>query len=219
MREVTVRTAAKLAGLTAAVGGLAGFAVSSWVGAAQVGRMLPWVLGRGLGIAAYLSLAALTALGLWLRHPMAQRWHWPDPETRIRAHAVLAAATVVLVLGHVVALVLDSFAGVGMLGAIVPGASGFRPLAVALGTVSLYLALLVGASAALAGRLIGRVWQPIHRAALVVFGLAWAHGLLAGSDSSRLRLMYAGTGGVVALLAVTRRLVPAPGRSVERRAA
>jgi len=115
-----------------------------------VNGMLPWILGRGLGIAAYLSLTALTLLGLWLRHPLAQRWQWPLAVTRIRMHAVLAASTVVLILGHVVALVLDKFAGVGVLGAVAPGASGYRPLAVALGTVSVYLALLVGASAALA---------------------------------------------------------------------
>lgn len=180
--------------------------------------MLPWILGRGLGIAAYLSLTGLTLLGLWLRHPLAQRWHWPSPVNRIRIHAVLAASTLVLILGHVVALVLDKFAGVGVLGAVAPGASGYRPLAVALGTVGVYLALLVGASAALAGRLTGRAWRPIHHAALVVFGLAWAHGLLAGSDSSRLRLMYAVTGGIVTLFALTRRLVPIANRSLERQA-
>ena len=213
-----IRASAKLAAVTAAVGGLGGFALSSWVGAAPVGRMLPWILGRGLGIAAYLSLTALTALGLWLRHPMAQRWRWPAAATRVRLHAVLAATTVVLVLGHVVALVLDSFAGVGMLGAVVPGASGFRPFAVALGTVSLYLALLVGGSAALAGHLTGRLWRPIHMAATFVCGLAWAHGLLAGSDTLRLRWMYAVTGGLVALLAVTRRLVPTSAYVSERHA-
>jgi predicted ferric reductase len=180
--------------------------------------MLPWILGRGLGIAAYLSLTAVTVLGLWLRHPLARRWHWPAPVTRIRVHAVLAATTVVLILGHVVALVLDKFAGVGVLGAIVPGASGYRPLAVALGTVSVYLLLLVAGSAALAGRLVGRAWRPIHHAALVVFGLAWAHGILAGSDTSRLRPMYAVTGGIVALFAVTRRLVPIADRLPERHA-
>lgn len=180
--------------------------------------MLPWILGRGLGLAAYLSLTSLTVLGLWLRHPLAQRWRRPAPVNRLRIHAVLAATTLVLILGHVIALVLDRFAGVGVLGAVVPGASGFRPLAVALGTVCVYLALLVGASAALAGRLTGRAWRPIHHAALVVFGLAWAHGLLAGSDSSRLRLMYAATGAIVTLFAVSRRLVPIATRSMERQA-
>lgn len=209
--------AVKLAAVTATIGALAGFALSAWMGAAPVGRMLPWVLGRGLGIASYLALTALTSIGLWQRHPAAQRWRWPAPLVRMRAHAALAAATVVLILGHVIALVLDSFAGVGVLGAVVPGASGFKSLAVALGTVSLYLAVLVGATAALAGRLTGRIWRPIHATAVAVFGLAWAHGLLAGSDAPRLRLMYAVTGAVVALLVVTRRLVPIGSRALERR--
>lgn len=209
--------AVKLAAVTATIGALAGFALSAWMGAAPVGRMLPWVLGRGLGIASYLALTALTSIGLWQRHPAAQRWRWPAPLVRMRAHASLAAATIVLILGHVIALVLDSFAGVGVLGAVVPGASGFKSLAVALGTVSLYLAVLVGATAALAGRLTGRIWRPIHATAVAVFGLAWAHGLLAGSDAPRLRLMYAVTGAVVALLVVTRRLVPIGSRALERR--
>jgi DMSO/TMAO reductase YedYZ heme-binding membrane subunit len=178
--------------------------------------MLPWILGRGLGIAAYLSLTALTAFGLWLRHPTAQRFRRPAPATRICVHAVLAVATIGLVLGHVIALVLDSFAHVGVRGALLPGASGYRPFAVALGTLSLYLALLVSSSAALAGRLARRAWLPIHRVALVVFGLAWAHGMLAGSDTPRLRLMYAVTGSAVALLAVTRRLVPVGNRAEGR---
>ncbi|HET6818637.1 MAG TPA: hypothetical protein VFH66_15525 [Mycobacteriales bacterium] len=213
-----IRSVARLTAVTAVMGGLAGFAMSSWVGAGPVGRMLPWILGRGLGIAGYLSLTALTALGLWLRHPVAHRWHWPAPATRIRLHAVLAAATIVLVLGHVVALVLDAFAGVGVLGAVVPGASGYRPFAVALGTVSLYLAVLVGGSAALAGRLTGRAWRPIHGVASFVFALGWTHGLLAGSDTPRLRFMYAVTGGLVALLVVTRRLVPTSAYVTERHA-
>ena len=213
-----IGSAAKLAGLTAAVGALAGFAMSSWVSAAPARRMLPWILGRGLGLAAYLALTALTALGLWLRHPAAQRWAWPAPQTRIRAHAALAAATLLLVVAHVVALVLDSFAHVGVVGALIPGSSGYRAFAVALGTVSLYLAVVVGASAALAGRLTGRAWLPIHRVAVGVFALAWAHGLLAGSDAPRLRLVYAATGGVVALLQVTRRLVPVAETPRERHA-
>ena len=217
MTSSAIRSTGKAAAVTAGLGLLAGFATASLLGAAPVGRMLPWILGRGLGIAAYLSLTALTALGLWLRHPMAQRWQWPRPATRVRVHAVLAAATIVLVLGHVVALVLDSFAGVGLRGAVLPGGSGYRPFAVGLGTVSLYLAALVAASAALAGHVTGRAWRPIHQVALGVFGLAWGHGLLAGSDAPRLRLMYAVTGAVIAVMALTRRLVPAASRPPRRR--
>lgn len=176
-------------------------------------HMLPWILGRGLGIAAYLSLTALTGLGLWLRHPWRRRSGSGGSATVLRVHAFLAAATGMLIIGHIVALVLDKYAGVGVAGAVVPGQSSFRPLAVALGTLSIYAAVLVGGTAALAGRLFGRAWRPIHRLAFAVFGLAWMHGLLAGSDTMRLRLMYVATGAIVIVLGASSRLAGRVGLS------
>ncbi|MHB8312363.1 MAG: hypothetical protein ACYDD0_03555, partial [Candidatus Dormibacteria bacterium] len=32
-------------------------------------RMLPWIVGRGLGIGAYLDLTLVVLLGIWFRHP------------------------------------------------------------------------------------------------------------------------------------------------------
>ncbi|HMC70040.1 MAG TPA: hypothetical protein VKJ07_12865 [Mycobacteriales bacterium] len=194
------------AGLAAA----AGYGATRVFGAVHVGRMLPWVLGRGLGISAYLSLVALTCAGLWLRHPWRIRWRRPAVEAQLRLHATLAAVTLVLVIGHIVALVLDTYAGVGWKGAVVPGGATYRPAAVAIGTVSVYLGLLVGGSAALAGRVLRRSWLPIHRLAGGVFLLVWLHGVLAGSDSGRLVPVYLVSGGVVLALAVTRRLAVSP---------
>lgn len=203
--------AAVLLGLvTAATVAALAWAASAWVGAAGVAAMLPWIVGRGLGIASYLSLFALTALGLWFRHPWRPRFERPAPEAILRVHAALAALTLLLVVGHVIALVVDPFAGVGLAGALLPGASHFRPLAVGLGSVAVYLGLLVGASAALAGRL-GRIpWLPVHRLATASFAAIWLHALLAGSDALRLLPLYAATGLVIALLWVTRRLIRRP---------
>ena len=198
---VTLATAASVA---------VGYAATLAFGRAHVGRMLPWVLGRGLGVAAYLSLVSLTLMGLWLRHPWRLRWRRPLPEAQLRVHAALAALTLVLLAGHIVALVLDSYAGVGLVGAAVPAASTYRPFAVALGTVSVYLGLLVGLSAALAGRIARRAWLPLHRLASGVFALTWLHALLAGSDTPRLGWLYLVTGAAVVGLALTRRLAPSP---------
>jgi predicted ferric reductase len=168
-------------------------------------RMLPWILGRGLGIAAYLSLASLTALGLWLRHPWRARWRRPSPDAQLHAHAVLSLLTLLLLAGHIVALVLDRYAGVGLRGAVVPGAASFRPTAVALGTLSIYVGVIVGVTAAFAGY-VGRWWRPIHALASLVFVLAFAHGVLAGSDTHQLRWLYVATGAVVVVLSLTRRI-------------
>jgi len=105
------------AGVTAGLG----YAATRVFGSRHVGRMLPWVLGRGLGIAGYLTLVALTAAGLWLRHPWRTRWRRPAVEAQLRLHAALAALTLATVVGHIVALVLDAYAGVGLTGAVVPG--------------------------------------------------------------------------------------------------
>jgi predicted ferric reductase len=204
---MTVATAVSLA---------VGYAAAVAFGRLHVGRMLPWILGRGLGIAAYLSLVALTLLGLWLRHPLRLRWRRPAPEAQLRVHAALASLTLVLLAGHIVALVMDRYAGVGVVGAAVPTASSYRPFAVALGTVSVYLGLLVGASAALAGTLVRRAWLPLHRLASVVFALTWLHAILAGSDTSRLGWLYLATGAAVAGLALSRRITPAPEAVVSR---
>lgn len=201
----TVRATALAVG-AAATGAVAGFTASAWMGSSHVSRMLPWILGRGLGLAGYLTLVALTAFGLWLRHPWRSRWPHPSPEVALRIHAWLAASTLVLIVGHVVALVLDRYAGVGVAGAVIPGHATYRPFATALGTVSVYAGLLVGGSAALAGRIIGRSWRGLHRLAMFVFAAVWTHGVLAGSDTPRLRLMYVATGALVLAIGLTRRL-------------
>lgn len=204
----------------AAVAMVVGYIATEWAGARLNARMLPWIVGRGLGVAGYLALTALTAVGLWLRHPWRLRWQRPSPLTQMWVHASLAAVTALLVAGHVVALCLDRFAGVGWNGAFLPGQSTYRPLAVGLGSLGLYLGVLVGVSVPLAGRLLGRSWLPLHRLASAAFALVWLHGLLAGSDTARLRMVYGATGALVCALALSRRLarpplatVPVAGRS------
>lgn len=168
-------------------------------------RMLPWIVGRGLGIAAYLVLTALVLVGTWFSHPWRLRRSLFHPAVQLRAHAVLAAGVLVLVGGHVVALIADRFAKVGAVGAFVPGLSAYRSAAVALGTVALYLGLAAGCTAALAGRIfIRHRWLAVHRLAGLVFAACWFHGVLAGSDTPALRVMYVVTGLAVIVLVVTR---------------
>jgi predicted ferric reductase len=167
-------------------------------------RMLPWILSRALGLGAYVALSALVALGIWFRHPWRVHRRMPGPHALLRAHASLAAATVVLLAGHIVAVALDHFAGVGWAGVFVPWHAQYRPTAVALGSVAMYGIVLVVVTAALAGSVARRVWLPIHSTSAVLFGLCLAHGLLAGSDSHVLWSLYALSGALVGVLQVSR---------------
>ncbi len=201
---------AGLLAFTLALG--AGYVAAWGIAPTLHSRELPWVTARALGIAGYLSLTALVVVGIWMRHPWRSTGGWLHAETRLRAHAALAVATIALVAGHVASIVADRYAGVGWLGAIVPGLSHYRALAVGLGVVAFQLMLLTAATAGFAGRRGTRHWLGAHRLALFSFAATCAHGALAGTDTSALRLMYVSSGLLVAFLALTRSLGARAGR-------
>lgn len=167
-------------------------------------RYFPWIVARASGIGAYVALTALVVLGMWLRHPWRTRFTRPHIESQLRAHVALGIGCVALLGAHVVSLALDRYAGVGWIGVVVPLRATYRPTAVALGVIGLYLTVLLTLSARLGGRVIGRHWLPIHRLALPLWGTVWLHGLLSGADSPRLRMLYVVTGLAVMLTMVTR---------------
>jgi hypothetical protein len=167
-------------------------------------RMLPWILGRTFGVGSYVALSAVVVLGLWLRHPWRAQVAVPSAPAILWAHVTLAAGTVMLLAGHLTALALDRYAGVGWVGAFVPWGAHYRPTATALGTMALYALVLVAGTAALAGSIARRVWFPVHTVSVLVFCLTLAHGILAGSDAYALRWVYVASGGLVLVLQATR---------------
>lgn len=184
---------------------LGGGFVATWALSSTIhNKNFPWITGRALGLAGYLALTALVALGIWMRHPWRFRWSGAHAETRLRAHATLGIATVALIVGHLVFLATDRYAGVGWVGALIPGMSHYRRMAVGLGVGAFELLLLIAATARFAGRHGTQHWRSIHRLATFTFAMTWFHGVLAGTDTASLRLVYVLTGVMVAALLVTR---------------
>ena len=92
---------------------------------------------------------------------------------------------------------MDPKAGVSLAGAFIPGLSEYRSSPVAIGTLALY-AFLVTAITARWTKLLPRgVWLSIHRLALVIWAMAWMHGVLAGTDTGALALLYVAAGLLV----------------------
>jgi hypothetical protein len=89
-------------------------------------------------------------------------------------------------------------------------ASDFRPVSVTLGVVAGYSGLASGLTAALAGRWTALLWWPLHRVAAAALVLAWAHGMLAGSDTPALLPFYVASGVLVLGVGVTRYLAATP---------
>lgn len=192
--------------LTLAVGVLCiglGYAFERVLAPAVSSKMLPWALGRALGLAALFQLWALVMVGMWFKAPVSKRFPKIPPGMLLRLHQALTASGAVVLAIHIVSLLVDKYAGVGVVGAFVPGMSSFRPLGVGLGTVALYLGLLIGGSAALSGVFVGARWLSIHRLALVMFGSAWLHGLTSGTDAVTLRPLYAVLAATVLVVAMS----------------
>jgi len=192
--------------------GLALLAVSGgWSAAvdAKTADMRLWFGSRAAGIAAYLLVSALAMFGLLLSHP-SNKVDWKASKHLFPWHKHLAFFTLAFIAVHIATIVADPYAGVGIIGWLVPGLSTYRTVPVALGTIALFALLLTGVTARFTNLLGPGRWLAIHRVALVAFALAWIHGVLSGTDTLALLPMYAVSGALVVLLAASRYWRPLP---------
>lgn len=163
---------------------------------AHQAEMRIWLASRAAGFTALGLLTVQIALGLVLSHPT-NKSTWRLSRRLFPWHENAWVFVLAFLAGHVLSLIADPYAGVGALGAFIPGLSGYRSAAVALGTLAMWALLVTGLTARYTKLLPAGLWLSIHRLSLVVFVLAWMHGLLAGTDSIALLAFYMFTGGVV----------------------
>jgi hypothetical protein len=155
-----------------------------------------WLAGRATGITAYLLLTGLVSLGLILTHPTNQST-WKLSKRIFPWHENLFVFVMAFLVAHVVSIILDPYAGVGIAGSFIPGLSAYRSAPVALGTLGLYAALVSGITGRWTKLLPQGLWLRIHRFSLVARIMSWMHGILAGTDSAALLPIYLATGLLV----------------------
>jgi sulfoxide reductase heme-binding subunit YedZ len=173
-----------------------------------------WLASRAAGVTAYLLLTMQVLLGLVLSHPTNQTT-WKLSKRLFPWHENAWIFVLAFLGAHIVTVVVDPYAGVGIGGTLIPGLSSYRSSAVALGTLGLYALLITGLTARYSKRLPAGIWLKIHRLSLLVFVLAWLHGVLSGTDTTGLMPVYLASGvAVVAAAAyrywIIRRPRPAP---------
>ena len=119
---------------------------------------------------------------------------------------------------HGTALLLDRTVRMPVAGLFVPGASPYRPVAVAFGVVAAELMALVVVSFSVRQLIGQKRWRLLHWSTYAIFGLATAHGLLAGSDSAQpwARDLYLGAVAAVAFATAWRARLPPPARRRRR---
>jgi DMSO/TMAO reductase YedYZ heme-binding membrane subunit len=170
---------------------------------AREAQLRVWLAARACGITALLLLTAQVLLGLVLSHPTNQST-WKLSKRLFPWHENLFVFTVSFVAVHVVFLVLDPYAGVGIGGALVPGLSSYRTVPVAVGVVALYALIVTSLTARYPKRLPTGWWLKIHRFSVVVLAAAWLHGVLSGTDSQAFLPIYVAIGVAVVAAAAYR---------------
>lgn len=174
--------------------------------AAAAASELPtqWLLARASGILAYLLLTLAVVAGLTLRTRLLGRAVSPAIVTA--THRTLSLVGLSAVFVHALLIGLDSQVDVPLVSLLVPGLAGYRPLATSLGVVAMELWLLIHLSFRLRRRIgVGR-WRALHMATFPTWGIAAAHGVFAGTDSSQgwMQQLYAVSIATVLFLVVIR---------------
>jgi sulfoxide reductase heme-binding subunit YedZ len=144
-----------------------------------------WYLARATGIVSLVLLTASVVLGILgpLRFTVPGRWPRFAIDTVHRDVSLLVIAVLVI---HIVTSVLDGFAPITLVDAVIPFGSSYRPLWMGLGAFAFDLLLALVVTSLLRRRLGYRAWRAVHWLAYASWPVAVLHGLGTGSDTKAL---------------------------------
>lgn len=179
-------------------------------------QMRIWLAARATGLVALVLVALLVVLGILLSHP--EQTQWKLAKRIFPWHESLWVFVLAFLTVHVVSLVVDPYAGVGIGGALLPGLSAYRTAPVAVGVLSLYALVITALTARYTRLLPTGWWLKLHRLAGLVLAGAWVHGVFAGSDTKALAPLYWGIVLAVVAAAAHRYWIVRRARSAQRAA-
>lgn len=176
---------------------------------AQVDSLVWWYVARASGLIAWALLAASVIGGLLLGTQLARgrtrRWTQG-------VHEFLGPLAVVFTVIHLASVLASDQLRIGVQELIVPFVRPHNPVAQGCGVLAVYLLTALALTSSARAVLPWRWWRRLHLLAFPLFGLASAHTVLAGSDTSNPILHWASlvVGLVILFLAALRLLTAKP---------
>jgi sulfoxide reductase heme-binding subunit YedZ len=160
-----------------------------------------WYLTRGTGTVSLLLLSVTVVLGILdVERYTAPRW----PRFVVdRVHRDVSMLALALLAVHIVTSVLDAFAPISLLDAVIPFHSAYRPLWLGLGAVAFDLMIAVWVTSMLRRRIGFRTWRIVHWLAYASWPVAVLHSLGTGSDATSAWLLALTVLSLAAVLAAT----------------
>jgi predicted ferric reductase len=166
---------------------------------AATGPSAYWYLTRSSGTVALVLLTLALVLGI----VDVGRWStegWPRfvIDSLHRNASLLALAFLGL---HIITAVLDSFAPISLVNAVIPFTGVYRPFWLGLGALSFDLIVAVILTSLLRRRMGHSTWRAIHWLAYASWPIALLHGLGTGSDVKSTWLLAISIGCLVVTVA------------------
>ncbi len=164
-----------------------------------------WYATRAAGLMTWATSATSIVLGLLLSLNVTRQRsrRLPSKPWLIDLHRFVGGMSVVFLVLHMITLWADSFVHFGWAELLIPGASAWRPLAVAWGIVAAWLLAAVEGSSLIKKFLPERLWHGIHLGAYLVCIMGTVHAISAGSDVTNPIVMAVGGGLWLAIVVLT----------------
>jgi len=157
-----------------------------------------WYLTRGTGVVALLFVTAAVVIGIIASLRVGGN---RSPRFVVSGlHRNISLLTVAFIAVHVVTTVLDAYAPISLVDAVLPFISSYRPVWLGLGAVAFDIILALIITSLVRVRLGLKTWRFIHWFAYACFPIAVVHALGTGSDARQqwmLNLVIACTGAIV----------------------
>jgi methionine sulfoxide reductase heme-binding subunit len=150
------------------------------VAAAVAGSQGLWFVSRATGLVLLVLFSAVMVLGVATRLGSAPG-RWPRFAVA-ELHRALALFSVAFLALHVVTAILDPFVSIGWAATFLPFLSGYRTLAIGLGTLAVDLGAAVLITSVLRRHLGFSAWRAVHWLAYLAWPVAFVHSLTAGND-------------------------------------
>ena len=143
-----------------------------------------WYASRATGLVCLLLLSASVVLGL-LGAGRFSTASWPRFVVGA-LHRNVSLLIVVFLTVHISTAIIDPYAGIGWISAVVPFSSSYHPLWIGLGAVAFDLLLALIVTSLLRTRLSLRLWRAVHWTAYACWPAALVHGIgIGGTDRTQ----------------------------------
>ena len=140
-----------------------------------------WYTSRATGIVALVLFTAVVAFGALVANRVGGKSVGRFELNEL--HRSLSLVALIFLAIHILTTVLDTYAPTGWLSAVLPFASHYERLGVAVGAIAFDLMIAVWISSLLKARVRHQSWRFIHWFSWLAFASAILHAYLSGADT------------------------------------